>query len=74
MQPSKASQLEHILFLKVREQGQDLSQGLNRLMVNPQSVGPNVLTLDLNGQFLSDDAMQLCSQRGLLPIQQFELL
>ena len=74
MQPSKASQLENILFLKVREQGQDLSQGLNRPVVDAQSVGPDVLPLDLHGQFLSDDAMQLRSKDGLLPVQQFELL
>ena len=74
MQPSQASQLENILFLKCREQGQDLAQGLDLAMVSVQSVGPNVLTLDLNSQFLSDDMMQLRSQGGLLPFQQFELL
>ena len=72
MQPSKASQLENILFLKVREQGQDLSQGLNRPVVD-RNLGPDVLPLDLHCQFLSDGAMQL-HKGGLLPVQQFELL
>ena len=43
-------------------------------MVDAQSVGPDVLPLDLHCQFLSDDAMQLRSKGGLLPVQQFELL
>ena len=74
MQSSQTSQLENILLLKGREQGQDLSEGLDRSMISVQSVCPDVLTLDLNSQFLSDDMMQLRSQGGLLPFQQFEQL